>query len=70
MTLTTDQMPSHGHGYTFPDGEGQGTPLLITDHDGHIWRNETGATTGSAGGDQPHENRPPYLAVYYIMRVR
>ena len=70
VVLSVDQMPSHGHGYVFPNGEGQGTPLLITDHDGHIWRNETGATSGSAGGDQPHENRPPYLAVYYIMRVR
>lgn len=26
-------------------------------------------TTAESGGDQPHENRPPYFAVYYIMRA-
>lgn len=69
VTLTTNQIPPHTHGYIFPGGEGQGS-VLGTDDDGHIWRYETGATTGSAGGGQAHENRPPYLAVYYIMRVR
>jgi microcystin-dependent protein len=24
----------------------------------------------SAGGGQPHENRPPYYALCYIMRVK
>ena len=24
----------------------------------------------SEGGNKPHENRPPYYAVYYIMRVK
>ena len=26
--------------------------------------------TDSAGGDQPHENRPPYYAMCFIMRVK
>ena len=26
--------------------------------------------TASVGGDVPHENRPPYYALYYIMRVK
>lgn len=69
VTLTADQMPSHSHGYLFPSGEGQGS-VLVRNNSGHIWRYETEATTGSAGGDQPHENRPPFYAVYYIMRVK
>jgi len=27
-------------------------------------------TINSSGGNQPHENRPPYYALYYIMKVR
>lgn len=69
VTLTTNEIPSHSHGYYFPSGEGQGS-VLVRNNDGHIWRYETGATTGSAGGDQAHENRPPFYAVYYIMRVK
>ena len=70
VTLTEKQIPPHTHGYVFPSGEGQGS-VLGTDDDGHIWRTEkTGVATGSAGGGQAHENRPPYLALYYIMRAR
>ena len=69
VTLSADQMPPHTHGYVFPKGEGQGS-VLGTDTDGHIWRTETNAITGSAGGGKAHENRPPYLALYYIMRAR
>jgi microcystin-dependent protein len=69
VTLSEVQIPPHTHGYVFPSGEGQGS-VLGTDDDGHIWRHETGATTGSTGGGQAHENRPPYLALYYIMRAR
>lgn len=70
VTLSVDQIPAHTHGYVFPSGEGQGS-VLGTDDDGHIWRHEkTDAVTGSEGGGQAHENRPPYLALYYIMRAR
>ena len=70
VTLTEKQIPPHTHGYVFPSGEGQGS-VLGTDDDGHIWRHEkTDAVTGSEGGGQAHENRPPYLALYYIMRAR
>jgi microcystin-dependent protein len=70
VKLTTDQIPSHSHGYVYPSGDGQGTWFLVQNHDGHIWRYYTDATTGEAGGDEPHENRPPFFAVYYIMRVK
>lgn len=69
VTLTTNQIPSHTHSYVFPEAEHEGS-VLYRDDDGHIWRHETKATSDGAGGDQPHENRPPYLALYYIMRAR
>ena len=83
VTLTVDQIPSHTH--TYADGffienytqadwldeyigddkYGSGD----TDRDNrYIWyRNRV---TGSTGGGQAHENRPPYYALAYIMRVQ
>jgi microcystin-dependent protein len=61
-TLTVAEMPAHDHSYdqyTFgidiesvgvPDPTGVGQPLLPN-------------TTGQAGGGQPHENRPPFIAL-------
>lgn len=63
-TLTTDEMPTHAHSYTVISGQG-GT---IAMSGGTIYGSYP-ATTGSAGGGQPHENRPPYYALAYIMRV-
>jgi len=43
-----------------------------------VWNHTTSGTTNPeytgisinyTGNDQPHENRPPYYAVYYIMRI-
>ena len=76
VTLTPVQMPPHSHGITVPTGKNQGTKGWIHSDGGDIWRyGDSDRTTSSVGGDangntQPHENRPPYLAVYYIMRVR
>jgi microcystin-dependent protein len=69
VTLSVDQIPSHTHTYTFPSGEGQGS-VLVRNNSGHIWRYEKDATTESAGGGGAHENRPPFFALYFIMRVR
>jgi len=69
VTLTADQIPSHTHGYLYPNGTDTGS-WADTDHDGHCWKNATGATTDSAGGGRAHENRPPFFALYYIMRTR
>lgn len=66
VTLTTDEIPSHTHGYstpTFnidvesvgvPDPTGVGNPMLAD------------ITTPTVVG-QPHENRPPYYAVVYAV---
>ena len=64
-TLTVNEMPSHSHGptviYSYPDGNrtsnnwGDGKDVSITK-----------VTTG---GSQPHNNMPPYLAVYMWKRT-
>lgn len=71
VTLTTDQLPAHTHSYSdkYTDGNRQ---------DGsHAWdattdKNPTYTTenknTGSVGGNQAHENRPPYYAVAMICK--
>jgi microcystin-dependent protein len=83
VTLTVDQMPSHNHGfrdgfytenyvsshyeeeYWGPNRQGSGD----TDGDNNwIWF--VNRNTSNAGGNQPHENRPPYYALAYIMRVQ
>jgi microcystin-dependent protein len=75
VTLTETQMPRHDHKYTGPSGKNQGTKGWIHGDGGDIWR-KTGdhpdatVDTGTAGKNQAHENRPPFYALYYIMRVR
>jgi len=69
VTLSAAQMPAHTHGYTYPSGTDAGSGYLEND-DGHVWRNGKEATTASAGGGEAHENRPPFYALYFIMRLR
>jgi len=83
VTLTANQMPSHTHGYrdgfhiessthshwsaeTWPQNRrGDGD----TDEDNrYMWY--VNRTSDAAGGNQAHENRPPYYALAYIMRVQ
>ena len=64
--LTIAEMPRHRH-----------TQWSLTDdHDAdgsgsEVWRDQstTDDYTGYAGGDDYHENRPPYYALAYIIRV-
>ena len=70
--LTVNEMPSHNHTYDF-----KGADLDLAwkdsnkfyDASGHYSHGNTGYTA-STGGDKAHENRPPYYALCYIMRVR
>ena len=72
-TLTESEMPSHRHSYTFT---GADLDLSWKDHNyfydasGHYSNNDNEMYTDYTGGGQPHENRPPYYALCYIMRVR
>ena len=65
-TLTVSEMPSHSHGIrqnqqaAGPNGDGYllGTP-----------RYTSGVPTDTVGSSRAHENRPPYYALYYIMKT-
>ena len=67
VTLTVNQIPAHTHNinlavrsfYQEPRNFGVGT-------DGSANSSED---TGSTGGSQSHENRPPYYALCYIMKT-
>ena len=70
--LKVDELPSHSHSYSF-----KGADLTLSWKDNnnfynqseHYGNNNT-KYTDNAGGDQPHENRPPYYALCYIIRVK
>jgi microcystin-dependent protein len=74
VALAWGEMPPHKHSYeTADDRTSHCTPTQwITNS--WWWQNSKNGEPGSAytvetGNTQPHENRPPYYAVYYIMRV-
>jgi len=64
VTLTEEQLASHSHDAPVDVSSGS-----ASDNFGGGYRADTTITTESAGGDQPHENRPPYHALAYIMKV-
>ena len=67
-TLTVDEMPAHAHyleikGYLNPNaGAGNWQASLSVTGDINL-------ATNSTGSNQPHNNMPPYLAVYMWKRV-
>ena len=63
-TLTVDEMPSHKHSYGISKGWGD---LRASSLD--LNSTPTEAYSSAVGGDLPHENRPPYFALCFIMRV-
>ena len=72
-TLTESEMPSHRHKYTFKGADLKGS----WDDDNYFYnqseeyKNKTNERyTNYTGGGQSHENRPPFYALCYIMRVR
>jgi microcystin-dependent protein len=78
VTLTTSQIPAHTHVPQANSGGG-----TANSPPGNVWANWTGSqysdqrpgslmnagVMGSTGGSQPHENRPPFLAVYFIISL-
>ncbi|MBQ2870556.1 hypothetical protein IJE86_02520 [bacterium] len=69
VTLTASQIPPHRHlvhEYAGPVHTDK------TNHRAHVNAGTNGGSssyTGSIGGGQAHENRPPYYALAYIMKV-
>ncbi len=77
VTLTQGQMPLHNHGANCNTGDadqgGPGNNFLAS---GSVYA--ASATPGqtlnpamiaAAGGNQPHENRPPYLVLNYCIAL-
>lgn len=64
--LTIDEMPSHTHTeqYNTPSSGQDQAGSGSGDNDNTSTRN-----SGSTGGNQYHENRPPYYSLAYIMKV-
>ena len=63
VQLTVDEMPSHSHSgvpsYTLSSGDTEGGAGRVTGN----------SSTNSTGGNQAHENRPPYFALAFIMKT-
>ena len=69
-TLTVKEMPSHNHSATFdtvdsPAFSGRYAMVETRSVEYQRYQNETSNT----GGNQPHNNMPPYLAVYMWQRT-
>lgn len=64
-TLIIAEMPSHTHSFYAPHKGGGGTKGGYTE----VQPRGGTTTTGSTGGNQPHENRPPYYALAFIMKL-
>lgn len=67
-TLTVNEMPSHNHSATFDTTDSpafSGRYALVETRHADSQRYQTSNT----GGDQPHNNMPPYLVVYIWRRT-
>ena len=72
-TLTIGELPAHSHSYQFKGADLKGAwdgDNYFYDASGHYSGNGNTRYTDNAGGGGAHENRPPYYALCYIMRVR
>jgi microcystin-dependent protein len=80
VTLTTAQMPAHTHGalcdttVATTDRPGNALPARNAAAVPQYGTNGTGTLAGtaiaSAGGGQPHENRPPFLTLQWIIATQ
>lgn len=67
-TLTVEEMPSHSHMQYV--GANSGSWGIRRDHvDDQDCEKYPQGESGATGGNQPHNNMPPYLAVYMWKRV-
>lgn len=75
-TLTVDEMPSHSH--AFKVGSGDANDYLAgsdnsygikADNDGMTNERTYSGGLTEVGGSQPHNNMPPFLAVYMWKRI-
>jgi hypothetical protein len=69
-TLTIAQTPAHNHMNTMRMGKfgggGSGQLPIWGDNEGDVWPYEI--YTNHVGGNQAHNNMPPFVVVHYIMK--
>ena len=65
ITLSAAQMPSHSHSISGSDGSYTIAPYYPAQTTRGNYVGLSGM--GGAGSSHAHENRPPYIGVYYIM---
>ena len=73
VALTTAQMPSHSHSATIKVSGLAARSNGDKDFFAPSWKDkndEETVTTSSVGSGSAHENRPPYYALCFIMRVK
>ena len=66
-TLSINEIPSHNHG--IPHGYLGLTPAELNVSYSDTMKTGTYQPTTSTGGNQPHNNMPPYLTVYMWKRT-
>lgn len=65
--LTIAEMPSHNHNAPIPgSGSGPRAGIQRTNTD-TVWSSNSSIRTTSTGGNKPHENRSPYVAVNWCI---
>lgn len=70
-TLTTDELPAHNHGLYLYSGSGNQNPQRSITYASqtHVQRGTYTDLIANAGSGSAHENRPPYYALAYIMKL-
>ena len=68
VTLSVNQIPSHNHQVLAEGASGWG-PNHNWIGGNRYWAYNPGWTTSNTGGGQSHENRPPYYAVAFIIKI-
>lgn len=79
VTLTVDEMPTHTHNFTsetvasqLDDSTSTTNPYVyqsIFANSKYYVNNTVSGSNENTGGGQAHENRPPYYALCYVMKV-
>ena len=65
--LTVDELAQHNHGYTKSSSPGPGQDQPGQGSGDAV--NQQATTTGNEGSNHYHENRPPFFALAFIMKL-